>query len=202
MPSRGRRSFIDRYVTKSVAHELLIWLLFWGLYSLWAGYSPSYPKSHHSEPLFPLVVLGFMSAFFFIFGDRQELKLLIANSIAAIIFVPGFLILNIYRAVTQQFPDSWVTAGFLFSHYTFFCIQCIFLFLSIVLLRYTIRRWKVADASVKKRYYLAIASVIAFFLFASALVVFFVLAGRAKTEWLGYVSASEVWGHLLFVFTF
>ena len=181
VPPRGRRSFIDKYATKSVAHELIIWLFFWGLYSLWAGYSPSYPKSHHSEPLFPLVVLGFMSAFFFIFGDRHELKLLIANSIAAVILVPGFLVLNIYRAVTRRFPDSWATAGFLLSHYTFFFIQCIFLFLSIMLFRYTIRRWKLTDTSVKDRYYLAIASVIAFFLFASALILFFVLAGKAKT---------------------
>ena len=181
VPPRGRRSFIDRYATKSVAHELIIWLVFWGLYSLWAGYSPSYPKSHHSEPLFPLVVLGFMSAFFFVFGDRNEIKLLIANSIAAVILVPGFLVLNIYRAVTRRFPDSWDAAGFLFSHFTFFFIQCVFLVLTIMLLRYTFRRWKLTDASVKKRFCFALGAIIVFFLFASALVLFFVLAGKAKT---------------------
>ena len=169
---------MDRYATKSVAHELLLWLLFWGLYSLWAGYSPSYPKSHHSEPLFPLVVLCFMLAFFFVFGDRHELKLLLANSIAALILVPGFLVLNIYRACTHQFPESWAAAGFLFSHFTFFFIQGIFLFLSIALLRYTVRRWKLTDASIKKRYYFAIAALIAFFLFLSALILIFVFAGK------------------------
>ncbi|UCE17908.1 MAG: hypothetical protein JSV84_13690 [Gemmatimonadota bacterium] len=182
IPSKSRGSLIDRYATKSVAYELLLWLFFWGLYSLWAGYSPSYPKSHHSEPLFPLVVLGFMLTFFFIFGDRNEFKLLIANSTIALILVPGFLVLNIYRASTKQFPDAWAAAGILFSQYTFFFIQSIFLFLSIMLFRYTIRRWKLTDTSVRNRYYLAIAAIIAFFLFASALVLFFVLRVRGKSS--------------------
>jgi len=102
--AKGRRSFIDRYATKSVAYEMCIWLLFWGLYILWAGYSPSYPKSENSEPLFPVVVLCFMLAFFFLFGDRKELKLLIENSITAFVVVPGLLVLNMYRAMTCRFP--------------------------------------------------------------------------------------------------
>ena len=180
-PSRSRRSFIERFTPKSVAYEVITWLLFWGLYSLWAGYSPSYPKSNHSEPLFPLVVLGFMLVCFFVFCDRNEIKLLIANSILALLLIPGFLVLNVYRHLTNQFPDSWATAGFLFSQYTFFFIQCGFLVLAMVLVRYTYSRWKLVDAAVKKRYYFTIIVSVAFLLSISVLVIFFVFTGRSRT---------------------
>jgi hypothetical protein len=168
---------MDRYATRSVAYELLIWLVFWGLYGLWAGYSPSYPKSDHSEPLFGLVVLGFMLVFFFLFGDRNELKLLIANSALAMVLVPGFIALNLYRAITRKFPQSWAEAGFYRSSYVFLIIQCIFLFLSILLFRFTIISWQTADPAVKKRFYLGIAAVGALMLLLSALVMIFVCAG-------------------------
>jgi hypothetical protein len=153
-------------------------MVFWGLYALWAGYSPSYPKSEGSEPLFPLVVLCFMSAFFFIFGDRKELKLLVANSVMALIIVPGLFALNIYRAVTKKFPDSWAAAGFLNSEYIFFFWQLVFLVLSIWLVRYTWRCWKAADPAVRRRYYWGVAVIVVFFLSLSALVAMFVLPGR------------------------
>jgi len=181
LPSKGRGSFIDRYATKSVAYEMSIWLIFWGLYMLWAGYSPSYPKSENSEPLFPLVVLCFMLAFFFLFGDRKELKLLIGNSIIALFVVPGFLVLNIYRTLTKRFPESWAVSGFFGSQYTFFFIQCIFLFLSILLIRHTATRWKAADPAIKHGYYRGIAAIVIFLFLLSVLVAFFVFAGRTAT---------------------
>ncbi len=177
-PSKKRKSFIDRYAVKSVVHEILIWDLFWGLYSLWAGYSPSYPNSNHSEPLFPFVVLVFMLAFFFIFGDRHELKILINNSILALLLIPGFFVLNIYRALTDQFPASWSTAGFFLSQYTFFLIQVGYLVLAILHIRYTVRRWKTADPAFKKRFYLSIIWTVAFMLFLLTLVMIFVFAGK------------------------
>lgn len=176
--SKGSKSFINRYATKSVAYEILIWMLFWGLYMLWAGYSPIYPKSDSSEPLFPLVVLCFMSAFFFIFGDRKELKLLITNSAMALIAVPGLLVLNIYRGLSKKLPDSWAAAGFFGSAYVFFFLQFVFLVLSILLVRYTWSCWKTADPAVKKRYYWAVGVIVVFFLCLSALVAMFVLPGR------------------------
>jgi hypothetical protein len=181
LPTKGRKSFIDRYVTRSVAYEVITWLIFWGLYTLWAGYSPSYPKSTHSEPLFPLVVLAFMAAFFFIIGDRHEIKLLIANSAIALTLIPGLLVLNIYRALTKQFPESWAMAGFFHSQYTFFFIQCIFLFLLILLLRYTRERWKTAELAFRKRCYFAFSAIGALLLFLSALVAFFLFAGRTMS---------------------
>ncbi|MBN2031448.1 hypothetical protein JW824_14535 [bacterium] len=177
-PSKNRKSFIERYAVKSVAHELLIWYFFWGLYSLWAGYSPSYPNSNHSEPFFPFVVLVFMLAFFFIFGDRHELKILINNSILSLLLIPGFLVLNIYRALTDQFPASWTNAGFFLSQYTFFFIQCGYLVLAILHMRYTARRWKTADVAFKKRLYLSIIWAVVFTLFLFALVMLFVFAGK------------------------
>ena len=180
-PSKSRRSFIDRYATRSVAFEVITWLIFWGLYTLWAGYSPSYPKSTDSEPLFPLVVLAFMAAFFFIIGDRHEIKLLIANSAMGLTLVPGLLVLNIYRAFTNRFPESWSMAGFFYSHYIFFIIQFIFLFILILLLRYTLERWKAAEPDFKKRCYFAFAASGALFLFLSALVAFFLFAGRTMS---------------------
>ena len=178
IPSRSRGLFIHRYATKSVAYEVITWLIFWGLYTLWAGYSPSYPKSTHSEPLFPIVVLAFMGAFFFIIGDRHEIKLLIANSAIASILVPGLLVLNIYRALTERFPESWSMASIFRSQYTFFFIQCIYLFLSILLLRYTRERWKTAEPAFRKRCYLTFAAFGVSFLFLSALVAFFLFADR------------------------
>ena len=178
LSSKSRRSFIDRYATRSVAYEVITWLIFWGLYALWAGYSPAYPKSIHSTPLFPLVVLAFMAAFFFIIGDRHEIKLLIANSTIGLALVPGFLALNIYRAFTDRFPESWAKAGFFQSQYIFFFIQCIYLFLLILLLQYTRKRWKTAEPAFKKRCYFAFASTGALFLFLSALVAFFLFAGK------------------------
>jgi hypothetical protein len=160
---------------------MCIWLIFWGLYVLWAGYSPNYPKSENSEPLFPLVVLGFMLAFFFLFGDRKELKLLIGNSLMALLFVPGLLVLNIYRAVTRQFPESWAAAGFFRSKYAFFFIQCIFLFLSMWLIRHTVTCWKATDPAIKKAYYRGIAAAVIFFLLLMMLVAFFVFAGKTAT---------------------
>jgi hypothetical protein len=179
--SKGRGSFVDRYAIKSVAYEMCIWLLFWGLYSLWAGYSPSYPKSENSEPLFPLVVLCFMLVFFFLFGDRKELKLLIGNSIIALFIVPGFLVLSIYRALTKKSPESWAAAGFFGSQYTFFFIQCIFLFLSVLLIHHTLACWKAADPAIKKRFYRGIVAIVTFLLFLSVLVAFFVFAGKTGT---------------------
>ena len=178
LPPKRRKSFMNRYATKSVAYELIIWLFFWGLYAVWAGYSPSYPKSTHSQPLFPIVILGFMAAFFFIFGDRHELKLLIANSLIALILVPGLLALNIYRAIAKKFPQSWDSAGFFVSEYTFFFIQCVFLFLSILLLRYTRDYWKANPFTIPKRYYFYFAVIIAIFLFLLFLVLIFLFAGK------------------------
>jgi hypothetical protein len=172
--------FSNRHATKSIVHELMLWLIFWGLYSLWAGYSPSYPKSNHSEPLFPLVILTFMIVSFFIFGDRNQLKLLIANSILSLILISGFLIINIYRSLNLQFPESWTTAGFLGSQYIFFIIQLFFLFLAILHIRYTHIRWKKADPIFKKQFYKAIIVTVVLLVFFSIWILFFVFAGHIK----------------------
>jgi hypothetical protein len=122
-----------------------------------------------------------MSAFFFLFGDRKELKLLIGNSIIALFVVPGFLVLNIYRSLTKKFPEAWDAAGFFGSQYIFFFIQCIFLFLSIWLIRHTLACWKAADPAIRKRFYRGIAAIVIFLLLLSVLVAFFVFAGRTRT---------------------
>ena len=101
-------------------------------------------------------------------------KLLIGNSVLAFILIPGFLVLNIYRAFTRQFPQSWTSAGFLKSQYSFFFLQFIFLFLSILLLRYTLIRWKAADPVFKKRLFVATAAIVALLVFLLGFVSLFV----------------------------
>ena len=74
--STRKKTIFNRFGTRSVAYETLLWMFLWGLYGLWAGFSPAYPESKHSEPLFPLVIFAFMAACFFLFGDREELVFL------------------------------------------------------------------------------------------------------------------------------
>ena len=177
--STRKKTIFNRFGTRSVAYETLLWMFLWGLYGLWAGFSPAYPESKHSEPFFPLVIFAFMAACFFLFGDREELKLLIANSLQALVIVPGLLVLNFCRLFRGGFPETWHSAGFLFSRFTFFLIQFFYLFLTVLLVRYTGRRCKASPPVFTKRDYVSLAVVASIFVLLGLLVLFFVFAGRS-----------------------
>jgi hypothetical protein len=78
-------------------------------------------------------------------------------------------------------PKTATATGVLGSQYTFFFIQCIFLFLSILLVRHTVTCWKAADPAVKKRHYRAIAAIVMFLLLLAVLMTFFVFAGKTTS---------------------
>lgn len=175
--AKGRKSFFERYGTKSLAYETMWWLLLWGLYALWAGYSPMHPGSHRAENVFPFVVVAFM-AMMFLAGDREELKLLVLNSILAAACVPGFLGLNIYRAMTFRFPEAWSEANLLFSPAAFILVQVLFLWPTYKLLKYTQAKWNASPRIVSRRDYLGCLGLLVVLLILIGLAIVFISVGK------------------------
>jgi hypothetical protein len=125
----------------SIIDDVIFWLLLWGMYAAWAGYSPVHEGSEHSEPLYALVIVGFMGALY-LFGGRADLRILLFNTLMSLVLVPGLLVLNIYRLLTGGYSGAWQEAGFFGSVPVFIAVQVGVLGIGVLHGRHTLKRWR------------------------------------------------------------